>query len=292
MQGEAGMEGIRVLVAENQVVVRQQLVQELNRDNQIEIVGITDNGKEAYEIFEREEPQLIIFDLLLPIYDGYTLLDKIKQHGIKEEQKLIMTTPLTTDLLVSEAFRQGVDYVLTKPYDASAAAIQIRKIYNRMNEITTLKSNYYGKEVETNIRRGKEMGNERIYNMKEFNVTYHKLDEIISKRLDEIGVPMRLKGYRYMITAVKEVLSDDGKLESVTKILYPDVARKHNSTPQRVEKAIRHAIEVAWITEEENPIHKEFHYMMSTGKERPTNSEFIAKLTQDVRMKYYKQVAC
>ena len=86
---------------------------------------------------------------------------------------------------------------------------------------------------------------------------------------------------------------DDFGADKGEVVLYPDVARKHGSTPQRVEKAIRHAIEVAWMIDENNPIHKEFKYIMGAGKDRPTNSEFIAKLTQDVRLKYYKQtIAC
>lgn len=86
-----------------------------------------------------------------------------------------------------------------------------------------------------------------------------------------------------MITAVKEVIYNEDALEGVTKILYPDVARKHNSTPQRVEKAIRHAIEVAWAREGNNNFKQEFSYIMNTGKARPTNSEFIAKLSQDIK---------
>ena len=118
------MKKLKVLVADSQVVVRQQLLQELNKDTHIEVVGAVGDGREAYEIFEREEPNVVIFDLLLPIYDGYALLEKMNEHGIGNGQELIMTTPLTSDLLVSEAFRQGVDYVLTKPYDASLAVRQ------------------------------------------------------------------------------------------------------------------------------------------------------------------------
>ena len=283
------MKKLKVLVADNQVAVRQQLLQELRKDNYIEIVGAVDNGKEAYDIFEREEPNIVIFDLLLPIYDGYVLLSKMNEHGVNNNQKLVMTTPLTNNMLVSEAFNQGVDYVLTKPYDVRAISVQLRMIYNRMNQTV-----HHGSIMtDSSVRKIKNVNMDRINSSSEFDRIYQKLDEIISNRLNEIGIPVRLKGYNFIITAVKEVLGNDGKLEAVTKVLYPDVARKHGSTPQRVEKAIRHAIEVAWMIDENNPIHKEFKYIMGVGKDRPTNSEFIAKLTQDVRLKYYKQtVAC
>lgn len=283
------MKKLKVLVADNQVVVRQQLLQELRKDEYIEIVGAVDNGKDAYEIFEREESNIVIFDLLLPIYDGYVLLDKMNEHGIHNNQKLVMTTPLTNNMLVSEAFNQGVDYVLTKPYDARAISVQLRMIHDKMNQAAVYENVMAGNSA----RKIRNTNIDRIYNSSEFDRIYQKLDEIISNRLNEIGIPVRLKGYNFIITAVKEVLGNDGKLEAVTKVLYPDVARKHGSTPQRVEKAIRHAIEVAWMIDENNPIHKEFKYIMGAGKDRPTNSEFIAKLTQDVRLKYYKQtIAC
>lgn len=283
------MKKLKVLVADNQVVVRQQLLQELRKDEYIEIVGAVDNGKDAYEIFEREEPNIVIFDLLLPIYDGYVLLDKMNEHGIHNNQKLVMTTPLTNNMLVSEAFNQGVDYVLTKPYDARAISVQLRMIHDKMNQAAVYENVMAGNSA----RKIRNTNIDRIYNSSEFDRIYQKLDEIISNRLNEIGISVRLKGYNFIITAVKEVLGNDGKLEAVTKVLYPDVARKHGSTPQRVEKAIRHAIEVAWMIDENNPIHKEFKYIMGAGKDRPTNSEFIAKLTQDVRLKYYKQtIAC
>ena len=283
------MKKLKVLVADNQVVVRQQLLQELRKDEYIEIVGAVDNGKDAYEIFEREEPNIVIFDLLLPIYDGYVLLDKMNEHGIHNNQKLVMTTPLTNNMLVSEAFNQGVDYVLTKPYDARAISVQLRMIHDKMNQAAVYENVMAGNSA----RKIRNTNIDRIYNSSEFDRIYQKLDEIISNRLNEIGIPVRLKGYNFIITAVKEVLGNDGKLEAVTKVLYPDVARKHGSTPQRVEKAIRHAIEVAWMIDENNPIHKEFKYIMGAGKDRPPNSEFIAKLTQDVRLKYYKQtIAC
>lgn len=280
------MEKLKILVADSQVVVKQHLLQELKKDRQIEIIGTAGNGKEAYEIFEREDPNIIIFDLLLPIYDGYTLLDKMNEHGVSNEQKLIMTTPITSDLLVSEAFHQGVDYVLTKPYDATIVANKIRTLYERMNRSRPART----VKTDENIGRIRESEITGRYGIKELETTYHELDEMISKRLNEIGIPARLKGYRYIITAIKRVIENDEALESVTKILYPDVAKKHNSTAQRVEKAIRHAIEVAWSTDGDQPAHKEFQYIISPGKSRPTNSEFIAKMAQDIKLIYNKNI--
>jgi len=101
------MRKLKVLVAESQTVVKQQLTKELEKDLEIAVVGATDNGKDAFEIFKREEPNIVIFDLLLPIYDGYTLLDKINEYGVSDKTKLIMTTTVTSDLLICEAFHRN-----------------------------------------------------------------------------------------------------------------------------------------------------------------------------------------
>lgn len=109
-------------------------------------------------------------------------------------------------------------------------------------------------------------------------------ETLICKSLSEVGVPPNLKGYRYIVTAVKEILKDETVLEGITKILYPNIAKIHNSTPQRVEKAIRHAIEVAWSRNEASKLKEEFKYAVSKGRTRPTNSEFIATLGQYIKM--------
>lgn len=131
---------------------------------------------------------------------------------------------------------------------------------------------------------------ERIYtflNGREISPNYsNTIDGVISKHLNEIGIPPSLKGYRYIITAIKEVLKDETVLEGITKILYPTVAKLHNSTSQRVEKAIRHAIEVAWSRNQDSKLKEEFKYATSMGKSRPTNSEFIATLSQYIKMSW------
>ncbi len=264
------MKKLKVLLADSQEMVKQAVAEKLREDENIILIGATDNGKEAYDMFRLEKPDVIIFDLLLSVYDGYTLLDKMNEYGKKQNVKFIMTMSVTNDTLVNEAFFRGVDYLLKKPYDANIVVEKIKKIYYRMNEISKEKQQNTNK---TEIIKSMNQSPEK---------TTEKIDSVISGRLNEIGIPAKLKGYRYMITAVKEVIGNDGALDAVTKILYPDVAKIHNSTPQRVEKAIRHAIEVAWTIDRESQFKKEFSYLVSMGKQRPTNSEFLAKLSQDI----------
>lgn len=248
------MKKFKVMIADNNPILLQQLTNVINCDNQMELIGSADNGKDAYSILEKGEPNVVLFDLLLPYYDGFALLDKIKlQDNCDERMRLIMTTSLTNDAVISESYKRGVDYIIAKPYDVEAMATKIKKICTVMDRNQSTTAFCQGIDVK------------------------------ISKKLNQIGIPARLKGYRYMITAMKEILRDETMLEGVTKILYPAVAKKHNSTPQRVEKAIRHAIEVGWKSSD-NKFKKEFEYSLNSEKVRPTNSEFIAVLSQQLKM--------
>ncbi len=263
------MENIKVVIADSHPKLRNQLAKQIMQDKNLKLVGVADNGKEAYEFYKSKKPSVILFDLLLTVYDGLTLLDKIKEDSPPTDMKLIMTTSLYNDVLLNEALSNGVDYIIQKPYDTEIIAEKIKKIYFLIGQ---------------EMKAGKQ---EDIVNDKYFQTRQNhdkRLENIISNKLNELGIPARLKGYRYMITAVKEVMSNEDALESVTKVLYPDVAQKHNSTPQRVEKAIRHAIEVAWMSKENNSFKNQFNYLLSTGKIRPTNTEFIAKLSQNIRI--------
>lgn len=248
------MKKISVLIADNNPVLLDALSKEISDDTQLELIAATDNGKDAYEIITTQKPDVAVFDLLLPYYDGFTLVEKIKTEGIvSEETKLVMSSPLTNDSLTSEIFRRGVDYVLAKPYDLKTMTNKIKKIYTIMNS-----SMYkYGES--------------------------HDIDYIISDILTDICIPANLTGYKYIITAIKEVINDDSALEGITKILYPSIAKKHNSTPQRVEKAIRHAIEVAWSQDNDCKFKNNYNFTLKSGKLRPTNSEFIAVLSRQIR---------
>lgn len=261
------MKKFKVLIADAQSEVRRQLVKVLKDDQSIEIVGETDNGKEAYELYTNYNPDIVLFELLLPVYDGYTLLEKMQQSAKNTKTMYIIITSINKDILISEALNRGVNYVIMKPFDCNIMAEKIKKIYLRMNEI---------------LKENKMLPD---YNIDDLSIctksgTILQMDTAISNKLNEIGVPARLKGYRYMITAVKEVISNESALEGVTKVLYPDVAKKHNSTPQRVEKAIRHAIEVAWSMKD---VTNNERYAVCYKKGRPTNSEFIAQISREIR---------
>lgn len=158
----------------------------------------------------------------------------------------------------------------------------MQKIKNIEDEHNNIRLEKLANEIKYNNQRGFTytiMNGDNI----ESNC-FHSIEIVISKHLIELGVSPNLKGYKYIITAVKEVLNDETVLDGVTKILYPTIAKIHNSTSQRVEKAIRHAIEVAWSKNQNSKLKDEFEYTIAVGKTRPTNSEFIAMFSQYIKL--------
>ena len=160
------------------------------------------------------------------------------------------------DTIINESYSKGIDYIFVNPNEAGVLAGKVDKIQYM---------------IESNENRSRHCKN---------------VEAIITEKLNRLGIPASLKGYRYMITGIREVLKDETVLEGVTKVLYPGIAKKHNSTPQRVEKAIRHAIEVAWNrnSSNESKLKQKFQYLSNPHRLRPTNSEFIAVISQNIKM--------
>lgn len=183
------------------------------------------------------------------------------------------------DAIIHESYSRGIDYILVNPQDIGVIAGKVSKVHYVMENTQKEDASWHMPEDP----------------QKEGDASWHALENpqraggvpriksVIADQLNKIGIPASLKGYRYIITAVEEVIRDETVLEGVTKVLYPGIAKKHHSTPQRVEKAIRHAIEVAWNRDSDSRLKQKFRYLMHPEKSRPTNSEFIAVLSQSIK---------
>ena len=249
------MKPIKVLVAEGDQDLLHKLTSEIEKAPDLNLVGSTSNGKDVLALIEKSHPNIILFDMFLPYYDGFSLIEKIRENDLFEsDSKYIMTSMMTNNQLVSETFRRGIDYLLIKPYDLDSLSDKLKRIYTIMNTKTYITGNPQSLQIS------------------------------ISNFLDGLGIPASLTGYKYIATAIEKTMDDEEMLEGVTKILYPEIAKTHNSTPPRVEKAIRHAIEVAW-NKNPNGIEKEpFKLIIKDGKKRPTNSEFIATICRQLKL--------
>lgn len=259
------MEKLKVAVADDNEKILNLLGEIVKEEQDLQLVGKAIDGEEAYRMIKREEPDVVLLDLIMPKMDGLSLMGKVSEDKtIKKMPKFIIVTAIGQETIAEQAFNKGANYYIMKPFDNQTVIDRIRhtkdvsyiKNDSRKNSITDTK------HLEPNL---------------EVDVT-----EIIH----EIGVPAHIKGYHYLRDAIMMSVEDTEILNSITKILYPTIAKKNRTTPSRVERAIRHAIEVAWSRGKMDTIDALFGYTISTGKGKPTNSEFIALIADKIRLEY------
>ena len=204
----------------------------------------------------------------MPKLDGLDVLDRVRNDkSIKKHPTFIMISAIGQERITEDAFNRGADYYIMKPFDNDMVLNRIKHVKgNAQNRNTELrKVNAYEKAEEFGERN---------------------LEADVTEIIHEIGVPAHIKGYQYLRDAIIMSVNDMDMLNSITKILYPTIAKKYQTTSSRVERAIRHAIEVAWSRGKMDTIDEMFGYTIHNGKGKPTNSEFIALITDRIRLKY------
>lgn len=232
-----------VLLADANEEFRAMLGKQIEQTEEFTVVGSTGDGIEALRLLDQQEPDVAILDLVLPGTDGIGLLKYIREKGTKTRSIILST--FFTDQVVSEAVSLGASYFLSKPCEAEALLDRMRALLGQ--PVRPEESPVILKNQVTNI-------------------------------IHEIGVPAHIKGYQYLREAIIIAVNDMEVINAVTKVLYPTVAKRFSTTPSRVERAIRHAIEVAWDRGDLETLQKYFGYTVSNAKGKPTNSEFIAMI--------------
>lgn len=212
----------------------------------------------ALELIKRSSYDLVIVDLWLSGIDGIGLIRKIKGLTLENRPAIILMSPINKQNILLEAAESGADLCIPKPYDINSLIFHIE---------TLIKSK----------RRSPELLRQNAHSDMEAQVT---------KIIHQIGVPAHIKGYQYLRTAILMTIEDSDVINSVTKILYPSVAKKYQTTTSRVERAIRHAIEVAWDRGDVDTLNSFFGYTIQNTRGKPTNSEFIAMIADNLRLKY------
>ncbi|MFC4769169.1 sporulation transcription factor Spo0A [Effusibacillus consociatus] len=250
------MNQIKILVADDNREFADLLKEFISEQRDMEVVGIAYNGNEVLEMIETHTPDVIILDIIMPVLDGIGVLEKIQNMNLKPEPKIIMLTAFGQETITKRAVELGASYYILKPFDMDI-------LINRIRQVVRIPS---GSKQPPIMTRGKNV------------------DASITNIIHEIGVPAHIKGYHYLREAINMVYKDVEILGSITKVLYPKIADKYNTTPSRVERAIRHAIEVAWGRGNVDAIRSVFGYTVSVGKAKPTNSEFIAMVADKLRI--------
>ena len=270
---------IKILIADDNEEFCIILRDYLNNQENLDVVGIAKNGIEALKLINEIKPDLLILDIIMPHLDGLGVLEKMNSTNKDSEvaPKVIVLSAVGQDKITQNAINLGVDYYVLKPFDMDIFIKRIKQMFNISSEekYFVYKENYSLKATEqNNVDKSTTKPGETM-----------DLESEITSIIHEIGVPAHIKGYFYLREAISMVVNDIELLSAVTKELYPSIARKYNTTSSRVERAIRHAIEVAWNRGQVESINKIFGYTIHNEKGKPTNSEFIAMVADRLRLK-------
>lgn len=262
------MEKLNIAIADDNERMVNLLGTLIRDDSELELVGQADNGKDIYDIIKEKEPDVVLLDIIMPKVDGLTVMEKVNQDSsMKKHPAFIVISAVGQEQITEDAFNLGACYYIMKPFDNEMI----------LNRIKHFRDN-----------RTRRPGEIRKPEKQDFSVELknRNLEMDVTSIIHEIGVPAHIKGYQYLRDAIIMSVEDMEMLNSITKILYPTIAKKHQTTPSRVERAIRHAIEVAWSRGKMDTIDELFGYTVSTGKGKPTNSEFVALIADKIRLEY------
>jgi sporulation transcription factor Spo0A len=255
---------IKVCLTDDNQEIITLISEYLKTQEDMEVIGTARNGKECLEMLEKIEPDVLLLDIIMPHLDGLGVLRQIRDKNLPNRPKIIMLTAFGQEDVTKKAVELGASYFILKPFDMEDLSNQIRQVAGRKETESTAVS-----------------PSASHHHVAKSN---HDLNASITEIIHEIGVPAHIKGYMYLREAISMVYHNIELLGSITKILYPDIAKKYKTTPSRVERAIRHAIEVAWSRGNVESIASLFGYTISMSKAKPTNSEFIAMVADKLRI--------
>ncbi|NWL87388.1 MULTISPECIES: sporulation transcription factor Spo0A [unclassified Paenibacillus] len=265
------MQKIEVLLADDNREFTNLLGEYISEQDDMIVSGIAYNGEEVLEMIDNASkiPDVLILDIIMPHLDGLGVLERLREMNLTPQPKIIMLTAFGQENITQRAVQLGASYYILKPFDMEVLVNRIRQLVG-VSAVTmgTTPSSSFSKSNVVPIGKGKN------------------LDANITTIIHEIGVPAHIKGYQYLREAITMVYNNIEILGAITKTLYPAIAEKFKTTPSRVERAIRHAIEVAWTRGNLDSISHLFGYTVNISKSKPTNSEFIAMVADKLRIEH------
>jgi len=251
---------IKVLIADDNDDFRALLTEKMQSSDRITVVGGVKDGKKLLSAALSERPDVIVTDVILTALDGLSAIRKMNASAPDYHPAVFILSAFSSNEIATEAALLGVSHYMLKPFDMEVLIEKILQYSSYQKNHTAPKSSVSAVDPEVDL---------------EIKVT-----EVIH----EIGVPAHIKGYQYLREAIIMTIKDMEVINAITKILYPTVAKKFQTTSSRVERAIRHAIEVAWDRGDIEVLQGFFGYTVSTAKGKPTNSEFISMLADRLRL--------
>ena len=261
---------ITILIADDNPDFARTLTSYIEEDDELEVIAVARDGKQAVEMILNTEPDIALLDVIMPHLDGIGVLEKINEANMKKRPMCIMLSAVGQDKITQRALELGAEYYAIKPID-------IEVLLGRIKDI----KNFTPSEIKKTYASTREIRGQFIEISKK---DQENLEALVTNVIHEVGVPAHIKGYQYLREAIMMVVNNIDIINQITKQLYPDIAVKYHTTPSRVERAIRHAIEVAWARGQADAVENIFGYTISAAKGKPTNSEFIAMIADKLRL--------
>ncbi len=241
-KGDFMKEAIKIIMADENQETVQEFLNNLPKDK-FNVVGEAYDGVTLLQKIINTKPDIVVMDIVLPNLDGFAVMEKVKQMGI--DTNIIIHTGLSLNGFVTKAMKLGAKYYAIKPFSPSLLIERIEDVFNE----------------------------EKIVNT---NINVNKVEEKITNIFITVGIPAHIKGYQFLREAIKLAIANPEIINSITKKLYPTIAERYNTSASKVERAIRHAIEVAWNRGKIENINNVFGLKVYSSNEKPTNGEFIA----------------
>lgn len=259
-------EKIKILIADDNFDFASTIASYIEMQDDMEIVGIAGDGQEAFEKIKELDPDVVLMDMIMPYVDGIGVLENLNAEGIMPI--CVMISAVGQDSITARAIELGAKYYMVKPFDLDLAIKRIRGMVK--NNIVSINSN---------VRDIKQ-----AYVAIDNTVNKNNIEARVTNIIHELGVPAHIKGYQYLRDGIMMAIENVEVINQITKSLYPDLAKKYHTTPSRVERAIRHAIEVAWNRGQLEATERIFGYTINANKGKPTNSEFVAMIADKLRL--------
>ncbi|MDD6214445.1 MAG: sporulation transcription factor Spo0A [Firmicutes bacterium] len=253
-------EKVSVLIADDNKTFVEDLTEYLRTRPDIDVAGAAYDGEEAYGMIFETNPDVALIDIIMPKRDGLSVLKKVSDSHMAKKPICIALSVASSGKIMDAAADAGAEHFLLKPQSNEA-------IYDTIKSFA-IKPKHTCLEILPNDEAKAE----------------YDLESVVTEFIHELGVPAHIKGYQYVRTAIMMVVQDMELLNYITKQLYPVIAKKYGTTSSRVERAIRHSIEVAWSRGRPETMNQIFGYTIDTGKGKPTNSEFIAMVADRIRL--------
>ena len=253
------MEDIKVLLVDDNTELRHSLRITLAAQEGIAVVGECSNGQEALDFLSRAQADVVLLDIIMPQMDGYTFMEELSRRGGDQQPQVIVLSALGRDDFIMRAVELGARYYMIKPVENSVLISRIRDVCGR------------GVAVAESVR------------ISAVNRT-PTIDEKLAGLFLTIGIPAHIKGYQYLREAVRMVIDDRDVINRITKELYPGIARKFGTSASKVERAMRHAIEVAWTRGRLDTVNQMYGYKVFAKDDKPTNGELVSCVSELIRM--------